>query len=186
MMHLVRGSMWGGVVLLLLVGCTAQRRGNYLRDRAGEHVYKQPLSEIWPRVQAVLEERGYSWREKPRSFILETEWKENGGGTLGHSYTRFLVEGLRLKSGGSVLRVLRNDASSQPTAVHYAGRTGPITSAKAANNALIDAANSNTTGMTAPQRAAYRDLELEWDLLQAIDPEAAAALEADAQARYPK
>jgi hypothetical protein len=182
----MQGPVWAVVVLSLLTGCAAQKRENYLRDRAAEHVYTQPLNAMWPSVEAVLEEKGYYWREVPDRFVLETEWKENGGGTLGHSYTRFLIEGMRTKSGGSILRVLRNDASSQPAAVNYAGRTGPITSARAANDAMIDASNSNTTGMTELQKRAYRDLGLELEVLQAIDPEAAAALEKDAQAKYPK
>ena len=93
---------------------------------------------------------------------------------------------MRLKNGGAILRVMRNDASSQPTAVSYAGTTGPITSARAANNAMVNAANSNTTGMTAVQKRAYRDLELELEFLRVIDPDAAAALETEAQTKYPK
>jgi hypothetical protein len=171
---------------VLLAGCAAQQRENYLRDRAAEHVYEQPLEDMWLRVKAVLENQGYSWREIPNRFILETEWKENGGGTLGHSYTRFLIEGMRVRSGGAILRVMRNDASSQPTAVNYAGTTGPITSTRAANDAMVNASNSNTTGMTSVQKRAYRDLELELELLRVIDPDAAATLEAGAQTKYPK
>jgi hypothetical protein len=146
----------------------------------------QPLEEMWPRVKAVLEDKGYSWREIPHRFILETEWKENGGGTLGHSYTRFLIEGMRVRSGGAILRVMRNDASSQPTAVSYAGTMGPTNSTKAINDAMVNASNSNTTGMTSVQKRAFRDLELELELLQVIDPEAAATLETAAQEKYPK
>jgi uncharacterized lipoprotein len=178
--------MWAAVVLPLLWGCASQRRENYLRDQAGEHVYAQTLPELWPQVKGLLQARGYSWREVPGRYVLETEWKENGGGTLGHSYTRYLIEGLRRKGGGSLLRVMRNDASSQPTAVHYAGTQGPMNSTKAINDAIVNAANSNTTGMTSTQKRAYRDLELELDLMRLIDPDAAAAMEAEAQTRYPK
>jgi hypothetical protein len=183
-----RASQRGVAVLaaVLLAGCAAQKRENFLRDRAAEHVYWLTLEEMWPRVKAVLRSEGYSWREMPNRFVLETEWKENGGGTLGHSYSRFLIEAVRLRSGGAILRVMRNDASSQPTAVHYAGTTGPVNGPRAANNAMINAANSNTTGMTAMQKQAYRDLELELELLRVIDPAAAAALEAEAQEKYPK
>jgi hypothetical protein len=179
---------WGGAVLaaVLLVGCATQKRENFLRDRAAEHVYAQSLEEMWPRVKAVLQYHGYSWREMPNRFVLETEWKENGGGTLGHSYSRFLIEGMRLRSGGAILRVMRNDASQQPTAVSYANTMGPINSTRAANDSMVNTSNSNTTGMTPVQKRAYRDLELELEFLQVIDPEAAAALEAEAQAKYPK
>jgi hypothetical protein len=183
-----RAFPWGGAVLaaVLLVGCAAQKRENYLRDRAAEHVYSQPLEEMWLRVKGVLQSQGYSWREMPNRFVLETEWKENGGGTLGHSYSRFLIEGMRLRNGGAILRVMRNDASSQPTAVSYAGTTGPINSARAANNAMVNAANSNTSGMTQMQKRAYRDLELELEFLRVIAPDAATALETEAQTKYPK
>jgi hypothetical protein len=173
--------------MVLLAGCSAaQLRENYLRDRVAEHVYSQPLYDLWPRVKALLQERGYSWREVPNRFVLETEWKENGGGTLSHSQTRYLVEGFRLRSGGTLLRVMRNDASSQPTAITRTTSGGPTNSTRAINDALVNAANSNTTGMTPVQKQAYRDLSLELDLLRAIDPAAASALEAEAQARYPQ
>ncbi|WP_224248060.1 hypothetical protein [Hyalangium gracile] len=186
MMRLARGMWWVAALVSWLTGCAATQRDNYVRDRAAEHVYTQSLGQMWPRVEAILESKGYFWREVPNRFILETEWKENGGGTLGNSYTRFLIQGMRTRNGGSLLRVMRNDASSQATAVNYAGRTGPVSSARAAASALNDVANSNTTGMTPVQKRAFRDLELEWEFLQAIDPEAAAALEREAQARYPK
>jgi hypothetical protein len=93
---------------------------------------------------------------------------------------------MRLRRGGAILRVMRNDASSQPTAVNYANTIGPINSTRAANDAMVNASNSNTTGMTPVQKRAYRDLELELEFLQVIDPEAAAALEAEAQAKYPR
>ncbi|MDY7233012.1 hypothetical protein [Hyalangium rubrum] len=173
------------LAMVMLTGCSAaQRRENFLRDRAAEHVYAKPLYEIWPPVKAALEARGYSWREVPNRFVLETEWKENGGGTLAHSFTKYLIEGMVLRSGGSLLRVMRADASSQPTAVVYAPSTGN-NSTRAINDSLTNAANSNTTGMTQTQHRASRDLELELELLRAIDPEAAAALDAEAQARYP-
>ena len=61
-----------------------------------------------------------------------------------------------------------------------------MNSARAANEAMVNASNSNTTGMTSLQKQAFRDLELELELLQVIDPDAAAALEAQAQAKFPK
>jgi hypothetical protein len=187
MSRLTRGSVWVFVALALVAGCTAQRRETWLRDRAAEYVYPQPLEEIWPRVQAVMEAKGYYWRQMPGSFILETEWKEAGeGGALGRSSSKFLIEGLRVKSGGAVIRVLRSDVTSQAAAVHYAGRTGNPNTVRGMNDAMVDASNSNTTGTTNVQRRAYRDLELEWEFLKTIDPGAAAALEADSLAKYPR
>jgi hypothetical protein len=169
--------------LLALTGCSGTLRQNYVRDQAAHHVYRQQLVEIWPVVQSVLKEKGYSWRENPGRFVLETEWRDSGGGTLGPATSsRFLVEGVRVASGGVALRVTRLDRTSQSVGSSYVDGVVRTRSERAS------AINSNSSGssgsLPAEQRFA-RDLELELELLRHIDPEAAAKLEADAKGAHP-
>jgi uncharacterized lipoprotein len=166
--------------LLALTGCSGSLRQNYLRDQAAHHVYHQPLVEIWPTVHAVLKEKGYSWRENPGRFVLETEWLDSGGGTLGPATSsRLLVEGVHVASGGVALRVTRLDRTSQAVGSSYVD--GAV-STRAEHAAAVNSNNNNSP--QAEQRSA-RDLELELELLRRIDPEAAAKLEADAKRAHP-
>ncbi len=183
MTRLVNVPAWLAAVLCLMMGCASHLKENYLKDRAAEHVYKQPLSEIWPRVKAVIDDQGYYFEEAPEGFMLQTDWKETDQSSgLAASYTRLLVEGKEEKGKGSTVHVLRVDVSSRQALVNPATR--PITGA---SSAMIDA--SHRGGLMIQNEVwkhADRDLDMEWELLKMIDPEAAAALEKDAQAKFPQ
>ena len=185
-MRLVRLPVWVAVVLCVMTGCAGHQRENYLKSQAAEHVYKQPLSEIWPRVKAVIDDQGYYFEEapSPEGFVLQTDWKETDRGTgLAASYTRLLVEGKEEKGKGATLHVLRVDVSSRQTLVNPAARMGPITSASAA---MVDATHQGLMIQNEVWKHADRDPGTEWELLKVIDPEAAAALEKDAAAKFPQ
>ena len=116
----IAGVCLAVATLLAVAGCSGSLRRNYIRDQAAYHVYRKELAEVWPQVHAVLNEKGYSWRENPGRFVLETEWLDSGGGTLGPTTaSRFLVEGVTLASGGCVLRVMRGERTSQDIGVGY-------------------------------------------------------------------
>src|SRR5688572_3423154 len=42
--------------LLLSTSCAANRQEMYLRDKARDHVYSQPITEVWPKVKELLAE----------------------------------------------------------------------------------------------------------------------------------
>ncbi len=46
--------------VLLASACAGSSSG--VREAAGHHVYSQPLSQLWPQVEAFMTERGYTWR----------------------------------------------------------------------------------------------------------------------------
>ncbi|QSQ23676.1 hypothetical protein JY651_01435 [Pyxidicoccus parkwayensis] len=165
---------------LALAGCSGSLRHNYMRDEASRHVYQKELAEIWPVVHQVLKERGLSWRENPGRFVLETEWRESGGGTLGPTTSsRFLVEGVRVASGVA-LRVTRLDRTQQAIGVGYTD--GVVRNSR---EAAAASESSTASGKLPTENRSSRDLELELVLLQRIDPEGAAKLEADAKRAHP-
>lgn len=167
--------------LLALSGCAGSLRENYQRDKAAGHVYRKPLAELWPGVKAVLKEKGYSWRENPGRFVLETEWRDVGGGTLGPATAyRFLVEGVTLTTGGTVLRVTRAERTSRDIGVGYVD--GVVKTRRDLASAIE---SSDASGKLPTERSTARDLELELELLRRIDPEGAAKLEADAKSAHP-
>ncbi|WP_171819113.1 hypothetical protein [Pyxidicoccus fallax] len=167
--------------LVALTGCSGSLRKNYMRDKAAEHVYQKSLVEVWPRVHDVLKDKGYSWRENPGRFVLETEWRDAGGGTLGPStQSKFLVEGVTRPNGGVILRVQRLDRTTQEIGTNYT--RGAI---RTQTDRAI-AINSGGARSTLPTQQTFaRDLQLELELLQRIDPDAAAKLEADALSAHP-
>jgi hypothetical protein len=135
-------------------------------------------------VKAVIDSEGYYFEEAKDGYLLETDWKETDeGGGLGHSYTRLLVEGKETKDGGATIHVLRSDVSARPVVVQGGSGLGPITSS---GSAMVDATHRNVSIGTEMYKHADRDLAMEWELLRAIEPEAAAALEKDAQGKYPR
>ncbi|WP_224364108.1 hypothetical protein [Hyalangium versicolor] len=184
MKRLARLPVWVVMALCLVTGCASQRE-SFLRDRAGEHVYKQPLSEIWPRVKAVLDDQGYYFEEAPEGFLLETDWKQTDRtNNLGSAYAKLLVQGTEVKEGGTNLRVLRKELSARQVVVDQMGRpVGPITSAQ---SAMVDSSHTGYSIQTEVWKHAERDLQMEWELLRAIEPETAASLQKDAEAKFPK
>ncbi|MFY2563976.1 hypothetical protein ACN469_40675 [Corallococcus terminator] len=202
MLPLATASTWGlfmgrffrassvclvAAALLTLAGCARSLRQNYLRDKAADHVYARTLPDLWPEVKALLKEQGYSWKETQGQFVLETEWRDAGGGTLGPtSSSRFLVEGLTLANGGAILRVMRGNRVSQSIGVgNVDQRIATGGSQRAQEEQAQARLDSTTSGMLPTQQSYARDLELELLLLQRIDPTSAAKLEADAVSAHP-
>ncbi|RUO90962.1 hypothetical protein D7Y11_22290 [Corallococcus sp. AB018] len=183
MRHLLRAVLTASVVIV--TGCASHQRDNYVRDRAATVAYEQPLAQLWPEVKAIMDERGYSWRELPNQFVLETEWLDSGGGTLGPtSSTRYLIEGVTLADGRAVLRALRSDRVQQSVGVSYAtdkGTGNPATGGLADPNGV----GRSTSGLAPEQKASYRDLDLELEFFRKLNPKGATALEAEASAKYP-
>ncbi|GMU09610.1 MULTISPECIES: hypothetical protein [Corallococcus] len=166
---------------VLFTGCAGHQRDNYLRDRAATVAYEQPLAQLWPQVKTLMDAHGYSWRELPNQYVLETEWLDSGGGTMGPtSSTRYLIEGLTLADGRAVLRALRTDRVQQQVAMGYATDKG-----NGGGMADSNAVGRSTTGVAPEQKASYRDLELELEFFRKLNPKGATALEAEASAKYP-
>ncbi|AKF83317.1 hypothetical protein MFUL124B02_34125 [Myxococcus fulvus 124B02] len=175
------------VALCLLAGCSRSLRENYQRDKAAGHVYQRTLSDLWPEVKAHLKKEGYSWKEMPGHYVLETEWRDAGGGTLGPtSSSRFLIEGHMLPNGGSILRVMRGNRVSQAIGGgNVEQRIAQGGSARAQEEQAVARANANTTGVLPTQQTYARDLELELELLRRIEPDAAGRLARQAALEYP-
>ncbi|WP_141621310.1 hypothetical protein [Myxococcus sp. AB036A] len=167
--------------LLTLAGCSSSLRKNYVRDKAANHVYRQELAQLWPHVQEVLRGHGYSWKEMPGRYVLETEWLDSGGGSLGPgTASRFLVQGIVLTGGGTALRVMRGDRVTQSIGVGYVDKE--IKTDEDYAQAVHD---SQASGVLPTRQNYFRDLEIELEILRRSDPEAAARFDADALAAHP-
>jgi uncharacterized lipoprotein len=161
-------SSWSLSLLLLTavtlaVGCATARRDNYIQEKASNYVYHKPLAEIWPEVRAVLGEHDVPIRETPGSFEISSDWQPVGApSALGTNYVRYLVRGKQPTPATSTVEILRQNRTE-------AGK-GPTDS----SNGSVGSIGTDATNVT-------RDREMEWELLQRVDPEGAKALRDEAQ-----
>jgi uncharacterized lipoprotein len=159
-------SPFGSTALLLVTalalttGCAANRRETYVQEKAGTHVYRQPLAEVWPKAKELLTEEGYSFKEAKGGFEMMTDYQMEGApSSLGTSYARYLVRGIEKGPGQCSVEFIKQSR------VESKGAHDTNTGADA------QAAASTTTN---------RDNAMEWKLLQKADPETAKAWETEA------
>ena len=151
--------------LSLTTGCAASRREAYLHDKAGAHVYRKPVAEVWPKAKELLAEEGYSVMEAKGGFEMQTDWLMQGApSSLGTSYARYLVRGIERGPGQCVVEFHRQNRV-ESKAAHDTSTGGSQ-----------DALGTDTNTLT-------RDYAMEWKLMQRADPEVAKGLEAEAAAK---
>ncbi|ATB35512.1 hypothetical protein CYFUS_000925 [Cystobacter fuscus] len=149
--------------VLFAAGCASSRREMYIQEKASGYVYRKPMAEVWPQVRSLLKEKELPIREAPGAFEIATDWAMVGApSSLGTNYVRYYVRGKQPSPVLSAVEIFRqNRTESGP---------GPVDSRTGQRQAL----GTDTTNMT-------RDRELEWELLQRVDPEGARALRAEAE-----
>ncbi|MCP3164903.1 hypothetical protein [Myxococcus qinghaiensis] len=109
-------SVLYAVVLLAwsLVGCAAHRSDLEIPDR--EAIYDRPLAEMWPEVQGYFARNGLPFREDKGSMVLQTEWRQEfGGSKVSGFFHRYMVVGRRETPTSSKLQIFRITKSSNKT-----------------------------------------------------------------------
>lgn len=150
-------------VCLLAAGCATNRRELFLQEKASGYVLHKPLGEVWPQVRSMLRERDLPMREVAGGFEIATDWWMQGApSSLGTSYVRYYVRGKHPSPETCVVEIFRQNRTTQGT------EEIPTQNSRAS-------ASTETNSMT-------RDRELEWELLQRVEPETARALRAEAEA----
>ncbi|CAM3151475.1 hypothetical protein G4177_04095 [Corallococcus sp. ZKHCc1 1396] len=101
------------VLLGLAVGC-AGRQEPETPDY--EAVYDAPLEEMWPSVREYFKDANLPFREDPGSRVLETDWKQEfGGSKIAGYWHRYLVMGKRETPTKSKLWIIRVTKSVNKT-----------------------------------------------------------------------
>ncbi|NMO16066.1 hypothetical protein HPC49_43325 [Pyxidicoccus fallax] len=115
----MRAWVYAAVVLsCMLAGCAARMSDLDVPDR--EAIYDRPLEELWPQVRQFFTENNLPFREDRGSMVLETEWRQEfGGSKVAGFWHRYLVLGKRESPTQSKLWVIRitkssNKALAQP------------------------------------------------------------------------
>ncbi|MBZ4415278.1 hypothetical protein [Myxococcus sp. RHSTA-1-4] len=117
----MRSKVYAVVTLMcFLAGCAARQGAWDIPDR--EAVYDRPLEEVWPEVRQFFTENDLPFREDKGSMVLQTEWREEFGGSKVSGYWhRYLVLGKRESPTQSKLWVIRITKSANK-ALSQAGK----------------------------------------------------------------
>ena len=117
----MRSWAYAAVVLACMaVGCAARQTDLDIPDQ--EAIYDRPLEEMWPEVRQFFTENNLPFREDKGSMVLETEWRQEfGGSKISGFWHRYLVLGKRESPTQSKLWVIRVTKSANKT-LSQAGR----------------------------------------------------------------
>jgi uncharacterized lipoprotein len=149
------------VLAALAAGCASSRREMYVQDKASDYVYRKPIGELWPQVRTFLTEKDLALRESPGGYEIATDWQQQGApSNLGTSYVRYLVRGVQPSPGLTSVQILRQNRVES-------------------GQGAMASSNNRTAGTDSNNRT--RDREMEWELLQRLDPEGAKAITAEAE-----
>lgn len=160
---LVRPLLLLASALVLASGCAASKRDNYVRERAGEHVYGLPPAELYRHATDLLKSKGYSLRENAESLQAVSEWKQDGGGSnIATAWSAYQV-------------AVRPVSPTSATVVFY--KQNRVAQAQGLNESRTGG-DRNQAGTTSASGG--RDLAMEWELLQRADPATAETLQAQA------
>ncbi|QSQ20245.1 hypothetical protein JY651_33975 [Pyxidicoccus parkwayensis] len=181
---------------LWMVGCAAHRSELEIPDR--EAIYDRPLEEMWPEVRTFFTENNLPYREDKGSMVLETDWRQEfGGSKIAGYWHRYMVLGKRESPTQSKLWIVRitksaNKTLSKPgkeidwgvnrrgpgTTESDAPLTGdeftpPTTSPEDWEAMLNEPQGDNSFFAESAQGA--RDLVMEWKVFRSIAPKLAKA-----------
>ncbi|NOJ92732.1 hypothetical protein HMI51_07280 [Corallococcus coralloides] len=175
----------GWLALLLAVGCAGRQD---LETPDYEAIYDVPLEEMWPSVREYFTDANLPYREDRGSMVLETEWKQEfGGSKIAGYWHRYMVMGKRETPTKGKLWITRITKSVNKTLSRpgkeldwgtTAGRTIDSESSDSVNLSAEDAADrlafpmgENAFYMESGQGT--RDLTMEWRVFRGIMPKLA-------------
>ena len=172
----------GWLALLLAVGCAGRQD---LETPDYEAIYDMPLEEMWPSVREYFKDANLPYREDRGSLVLETEWKQEfGGSKIAGYWHRYMVIGKRETPTKSKLWITRitksvNKTLSQPgkeldwsmSRMVNRGGDPEVLSVEDTEDRLAFPVGENAFYMESGQGT--RDLTMEWRVFRGIMPKLA-------------
>jgi hypothetical protein len=174
---------WVSVVLLAVLSACTTRLVDFVPEE--EAVYDVPLEEVWPKVRPFFQEQGFRVHEEPGVFRLETEWREEFGGSRVAGYWhRYMVLGQRDTPTTSKLQIIRisrsaNKALRAPGSDLYWGVSSGANEQMGAAQQGMDmpgdlmgpqAGPDLQSNTVSESRQEVRDLMMEWKLHERLAP----------------
>ncbi|QSQ20244.1 hypothetical protein JY651_33970 [Pyxidicoccus parkwayensis] len=180
----MRLAAYVGVALAwMTVGCAVHRSDLEIPDR--EAIYDRPLEEMWPEVRTFFTENNLPYREDKGSMVLETDWRQEfGGSKIAGYWHRYMVLGKRESPTQSKLWIIRitkssNKALSKPgkeldwgvsRAVGGVSDNGVLSPEDA--EAYFNAPQGENSFFAESGQGA-RDLVMEWKVFRSVAPKLA-------------
>ncbi|NNB86064.1 hypothetical protein [Corallococcus exiguus] len=172
----------GWLALLLAVGCAGRQD---LETPDYEAIYDVPLEEMWPSVREYFKDANLPYREDRGSLVLETEWKQEfGGSKIAGYWHRYMVIGKRETPTKSKLWITRitksvNKTLSQPgkeldwsmSRMVFRGGDPLVLSVEDDEDRLAFPVGENAFYMESGQGT--RDLTMEWRVFRGVMPKLA-------------
>ncbi|MDY7227086.1 hypothetical protein [Hyalangium rubrum] len=180
----MRLAVWMGLMATcVLAGCAARQGGTGIPDE--EAIYDVPLEELWPSVHQFFTASQLPFREDKGRFVLETEWREEfGGSRVSGFWHRYLVLGKRETPSRGKLWVIRITRSANKTladpgdqidwgvsrSLGDASEEGGVPNNSAEDTAAFMSTPMGENAIVAGSAQGQRDLVMEWKVFHAIAP----------------
>jgi hypothetical protein len=165
--------------LLLATGCAGSRVHQALQQRTEPYVFDQPLDTVWPVAQALLTERNFPTFGNGVPHHLETAMLTPEGGAPGASTQGGAPAGKAPggmgpgggggRGGGGRGRAGDNSGSAL---IRY-NLDGDVVDAGHCRVRFIHYTRDN---MDSPEQGPERDVDLEWELINRVEPQKATTI----------
>ena len=159
-------------------GCAALRVTALRQEGTARHVYSRPIEQVWPEAVQALVAEGYSYRSA-NGHTLVTDPREDSPGS--GTFSTLLLQGQATGPQHCVLRAFKKTerASSLGGSQFQApsgsiGEEGEVDGPGRLRAEPSRTSSADTAGFT-------RDLELEWRLIHAVEPQQASYISAEAE-----
>jgi hypothetical protein len=169
-----------GVFFIMLgAGCAtsaAQERRMLLERTSAEVAYALPPEQVMAAAKAVLKDRGYLLAPSRTPHTLRTLWKIAGDLDTTARWSLILVTGKQREDGRFVLITQQ---ATYVTGGRTASHPGTASSVSGGGKHVNEGATNYFSGTPySPARPVFsRALDLEWEIVQRLDPEFAAEAE---------
>jgi hypothetical protein len=164
-------------VLLLCAGCaTTDERHTLLERTSAEVAYDLPAKQVMDAARAVLDEHGYILAPGGSAHSIRTQWKVDGDLDMTARWSKVLVVGEHRADGRFVVRAQQ---VTWITGGRTASHPGIASSVSGAGKRGSDGATNYVEGDPySPAKPVFRRaLNLEWEILQHLEPRFAAHVE---------
>ncbi len=158
--------------LLAVSGCTSQRQ-TLLERTSSYAVYDMPTRQVMKAAEAVLSERGYALLPSTDPLFLITPWKVSGNYDVFTHWSRIYVEGHKRPDGRFTVRAYQM-AANMPARTQSlpVPETTTMTAPEEKQNIMPTVLLSAEPVLVRSARPDIRrDLELEWAIMERLDPE---------------
>ncbi|WP_164017569.1 hypothetical protein [Pyxidicoccus trucidator] len=177
-------------LLLGTTGCafTPDPQKDLLEGTSSHAIYKLPPETLLTMARGLLVEQGYELLPTSDPLYVKTTWRIAGNVDIGASWSRVMVQAIRLDDGRTVVRAYRMNYTTNGRAASHPGSFAGQKESKDAGSAGGGSAGGTTGGgqvgryvmgepMSPTKPTVYRANDFEWALLGRVDPKLATHLQ---------